>query len=163
LDGKFSLSTAQSVCSANFVEAASLHQVDIAQFTSGGLLRTSLGGGGIAGLGRYSTEFREIIFASVPAKLLQLSGERPLPAKPSEWGVAWELGIPSGFEFDLTHDWKSTKFPYESSKIVQQVLTRPGGVELVWLKPRLYQSVAPSRPEPPIPVRLLDARFSEKA
>ena len=62
---------------------------------------------GIVGLGRDSTEFRKIILASVPAKLLQLRGEHPLSPKPSEWAVTWKRGIASGFELDLALDWKS--------------------------------------------------------
>src|ERR1017187_6124050 len=42
LDDKLSFATAQSVRSANLVESASLHQVDIAQFPGGGLFRNSL-------------------------------------------------------------------------------------------------------------------------
>lgn len=119
LDGKLAFAAAQSVRAADLIEAAGLHQVDVAQFASDGLLRSSLCIFSIVGLGRHSTEFRDLIFASAPAKLFQLRGERLLSAKPSECVVEWKLGIASGFELDFTLDWKSTKFPYKSSEILQ--------------------------------------------
>ena len=118
LDDKFSFSTAQSVRSANLVEAASLHQVDVAQFAGGGLLRNSLCVFGIGGFGRHSTEFCDIILASVPAKLLQLRGERPLSTEPPEGIVTRKRGIASGLEPDFAHHWESTQFPHKPSEIV---------------------------------------------
>jgi hypothetical protein len=119
LDDKLALAAPQSVCAADLVEAAGLHQVDVTQLTSGGLFRNSFCIFGILSLGRYSTQFRKIILASVPAELLQLRGERSLAAKSPEGVMAWKLGITPRFKLDFGHGWKSTKLPYERGKIVQ--------------------------------------------
>ena len=65
LDGKLVFSTTKSVRSANLVIAARFHQVNVAQFASGGFLMNSLSVVGIVCLGRRGTEVREIALAPV--------------------------------------------------------------------------------------------------
>lgn len=119
LDDKLAFTTAQGVGSADLVEAASLQQVDVAQFAYGGFLTNHLCILGIVVICRRRAEFREIIFAALPTKLLQLRGQRPLYAKPTESIMVWKAGVGSGFELDLAPYREPAKFSYEPSEVVK--------------------------------------------
>jgi hypothetical protein len=72
LDDYFALTTAEGVRPADFVEAASLQQVDVTQLARDRFLSHSIFAVGIIDLCRYRAEARDIVFttlATVPLKL----------------------------------------------------------------------------------------------
>src|ERR1017187_9322115 len=163
LDDKLSFATAQCIRSADLEEAAGLHQVDIAQFARGGLLRNSLCLFGIAGPGRYSRELREVNVLSAPAEPFEFRRERSHTAELSEGAMARKPPITPMLEPDFAFYRKMAKLSHEGGKVAQQVLARSGRGELVWLKTLLSQGIAPSSPILPMPVRLLKACLMKEA
>src|ERR1035441_3274508 len=94
---------------------------------------------------------------------LEVCGELLFRSQSSKRVCAWKALVGLRFQFQFSPHRKLPEFAHEGNKLLDEHLFVVRRVELVRLESGLAQSVAPTHPEFPFPIRHLDAGFLKES